>query len=302
MDFKSKIILISGPTASGKSSFAINLAKKINGEIINADSMQVYKEFKILTARPIKKDEKEVKHHLYGFCSVKKNFSTGKWLKHCISTIKKLRKKRKTPIIVGGTGLYFKALIDGLVKIPKIPIRLRNLIIKDQRELGQKIFYKKLVKLDGLAKKNISSKDVQRSIRAFEVKKYTKISLFKWFKKTKKNFEDKDFYKIYVDIPKDILSERIKKRIKKMLKAGAFDEVDKFLKMKIKKNNNSNKIIGVREIQDYLQSENKDINYLKELLLIKTRQYAKRQKTWSKKFMHDWNKVDYKNFNFSKKS
>ena len=87
-----------------------------------------------------------------------------------------------------------------------------------------------------------------------------------------------------------------------MLKAGAFDEVDKFLKMKIKKNNNSNKIIGVREIQDYLQSENKDINYLKELLLIKTRQYAKRQKTWSKKFMHDWNKVDYKNFNFSKKS
>tara|TARA_Y100000816_G_scaffold189435_1_gene137961 strand:- start:365 stop:1273 length:909 start_codon:yes stop_codon:yes gene_type:complete len=302
MDLKSKIILIAGPTASGKSKIAINLAKKINGEIINADSMQVYKEFKILTARPIKKDEKEVKHHLYGFCSVKKNFSTGKWLKHCISTIKKLRKKRKTPIIVGGTGLYFKALIDGLVKIPKIPIRLRNLIIKDQRELGQKIFYKKLVKLDGLAKKNISSKDVQRSIRAFEVKKYTKISLFKWFKKTKKNFEDKDFYKIYVDIPKDILSERIKKRIEKMLKAGAFDEVDKFLKMKIKKNNNSNKIIGVREIQDYLQSENKDINNLKEILLIKTRQYAKRQKTWSNKFMHNWSKVDYKNFNFSKKS
>tara|TARA_B100000941_G_C28434224_1_gene516000 strand:+ start:40 stop:948 length:909 start_codon:yes stop_codon:yes gene_type:complete len=301
MDYRSKIILIAGPTASGKSKIAIQLAKRIKGEIINADSMQVYKEFKILTARPIKKDEKQVKHHLYGFYSVKKNFSTGKWLKNCISTIKKIKKKRKIPIIVGGTGLYFKALIDGLVKIPKIPIRLRNLIIKDQKKLGQKNFYKKLVKLDGLAGKNLSSKDVQRSIRAFEVKKYTKISLFKWFKQTRKNFEDKDFYKIYVDIPKDILSERIKRRIEKMLKAGAFNEVDKFLKMKIKKNNNSNKIIGVREIQNYLQSENKDINYLKELLLIKTRQYAKRQKTWSKKFMHDWRKVDYRNFNFSKK-
>ena len=294
MDYKSKIILIAGPTASGKSKIAIKLAKKINGEIINADSMQVYKEFKILTARPIKKDEKQVKHHLYGFCSVKKNFSSGEWLKHCITTIKKLRKKRKTPIIVGGTGLYFKALVDGLVKIPKIPIRIRNLIINDQKKLGQKLFYEKLVKLDKLVKKNVSPQDVQRSIRAFEVKKYTKISLFKWFNQTRKNFEDKDFYKLYVDVPKQILSKRIKKRIERMLKDGAFYEVDKFLKMKIKKNNNSNKIIGVREIEDYLNSEKKDINYLKELLLIKTRQYAKRQRTWSKKFMNDWDKIDYK--------
>ena len=301
MDTRSKIILISGPTASGKSNFAILLAKKLNGEIINADSMQIYKELKILTARPLKKDVKQVKHHLYGFCSVKKNFSTGMWLKRCILTIKKIRKNRKIPIIVGGTGLYFKALVDGLVKIPKIPIKSRNLIIKDQKKLGQKLFYEKLVKLDRLAKKNISPKDVQRSIRAFEVKKYTKISLFKWFKQTKKNFDDKDFYKFYVDVSKQILTERISKRIDKMLKDGVVNEVDKFLKMKIKKNNNANKIIGVREIEDFLNSKKKDINYLKELLHIKTRQYAKRQKTWSKKFMNDWDKIDYNNFNFSKK-
>ena len=128
MDLKSKIILISGPTASGKSSFAIQLAKKINGEIINADSMQVYKELKILTVRPKIKEYKNVKHHLYGFLSVKKNFSVGSWLKLTLQKIKEIKKKNKVPILVGGTGLYFKALTEGLVKIPNIPIKYRNKI------------------------------------------------------------------------------------------------------------------------------------------------------------------------------
>jgi tRNA dimethylallyltransferase len=107
MDLKSKIILISGPTASGKSNFSIKLAKKINGEIINADSMQVYKELKILSARPYPKDYQKIKHHLYGFQSVKKIFSTGDWLKLAIKKIKEV-KKEKNPILVGGTGLYLK--------------------------------------------------------------------------------------------------------------------------------------------------------------------------------------------------
>ena len=125
MDLKSKIILIYGPTASGKSEFAIKLAKKINGEIINADSMQIYKELKILSARPFKKDFQNVKHHLYGFQSVKKKFSTGDWLDLINKKIFELKKRKKVPILVGGTGLYFKALTDGLVKIPNIPIRFR---------------------------------------------------------------------------------------------------------------------------------------------------------------------------------
>ena len=128
MDLKSKIILISGPTASGKSKFSIKLAKKINGEIINADSMQVYKELKILSARPNVKDYQKIKHHLYGFHNVKNNFSTGDWLKFSIKKIKEIRKRKKVPIFVGGTGLYFKALTDGLVSIPNIPIRFRNKI------------------------------------------------------------------------------------------------------------------------------------------------------------------------------
>ena len=137
MDIKSKIFLIAGPTASGKSSFAIKLAKKINGEIINADSMQVYKELKILTSRPSPSDLKKIKHHLYGFISVKENFSTGAWLKLAVKKIKEIQKKNKTPILVGGTGLYFKSLINGLVKMPNIPLKIRNQIRLIQKKIGQ---------------------------------------------------------------------------------------------------------------------------------------------------------------------
>ena len=127
MDLKSKIVLIYGPTASGKSKFAIKLAKKINGEIINADSMQVYKELKVLSARPLKVDYKKIKHHLYGFQSAKKKFSTGDWLKLVKQKILYLKKRKKTPILIGGTGLYFKALTEGLVQIPNIPIKFRQI-------------------------------------------------------------------------------------------------------------------------------------------------------------------------------
>ena len=140
MDLKSKIILISGPTGSGKSSFAIKFAKKVNGEIINADSMQVYKQLKILSARPDPKKYQKIKHHLYGFHNVTKNFSTGDWLKLVIKKIKEVQKRKKTPILVGGTGLYFKALTDGLVKIPNIPLKLRTQIRDLQKKIGQKKF------------------------------------------------------------------------------------------------------------------------------------------------------------------
>ena len=177
MDLKSKIILISGPTASGKSNFAIKLAKKINGEIINADSMQVYKELKILSARPYPKNYQKIKHHLYGFNSGKINFSTGDWLKYAIKKIKEVKARKKTPIFVGGTGLYFKALTDGLTSIPNIPIRFRNKIRALHKSLGQKKFYQKLVKLDPNSKDKINPTDSQRSIRAYEVKQFTKKSI-----------------------------------------------------------------------------------------------------------------------------
>ncbi len=296
MDLKSKIILISGPTASGKSNFAIKLAKKINGEIINADSMQVYKDLRILTARPKKKEYKKIKHHLYGFQSVKKKFSTGKWLKLANEKIILIKKRNKIPILVGGTGLYFKALTDGLVKIPNIPNKFRNKIRNLQKKIGQKIFFKQLIKLDPLINEKINPTDVQRSIRAYEIKSFTKKSLVEWFKNTKSKYTDEEFIKIYIDFPRDNLLEKISMRVDKMLKEGAIEEVKKFLRINLRKDNSVNKVIGINEIKDYLNKKY-DLKETREKITIKTRQYAKRQSTWARGQMMNWQKVNPKDLN-----
>ena len=300
MDTKSKIILISGPTASGKSTFAIKLAKKINGEIINADSMQVYKELKILTARPLKKEQQNIKHHLYGFQSVKKNFSTGEWQKLAIKKIYEVKKRNKIPILVGGTGLYFKSLTDGLVKIPKIPLKFRNKVRNLQKKIGQKRFYNQLLKLDSLAKNRIDHNDVQRSIRAFEVKSYTKVSLYEWFNKTKKTYSDEDFIKIFINFPRIDLLKRINLRVDQMFGKGAIKEVKKFLKLKVKSDKSANKIIGVGEIKRYLNKA-EDLQSVKDQIAIKTRQYAKRQATWARGHMLSWQMIDPKDLSSFKK-
>ena len=290
MDLKSKIILISGPTASGKSNFAIKLAKKINGEIINADSMQVYKELKILSARPNLKDYQKIRHHLYGFHNVKNNFSTGDWLKLTIKKINEIKKRKHIPILVGGTGLYYKALTEGLVRIPNIPVRFRNKIRSLHKELGQKSFYKKLLKLDPTSKNKINSSDAQRSIRAYEVKAFTNKSLHDWFKNTNSYFKNEDFLKIYIDFSRQELIKRINLRTEKMLKSGAIEEVKRFIKLKVRRDKSVNKAIGIDEIKKYLNNE-KDLSEIKENISIKTRQYAKRQSTWARGHMMSWFKV-----------
>ena len=300
MDLKSKIILISGPTASGKSNFALKLAKKINGEIINADSMQVYKQLKILTARPKKKDLKIIKHHLYGFCDVKKNYSTGEWIKLLLKTIRNIRINKRIPIVVGGTGLYFKALTEGLVKIPNIPIKVRNKIRQLQKKIGQKKFFKKLINFDTLVKNKIDKNDVQRSIRAYEIKYQTKKSIFDWFKKTKILFPSNEFIKFYIDYPREDLIKRINLRVEHMFKDGAIGEVKRFNRLKVKKENSSNKVIGIKEITDLL-NKRCTLKQTKELIAIKTRQYAKRQATWARGQMHSWQKINPKNLNLALK-
>ncbi len=296
MDLKSKIILIYGPTASGKSNFALKLAKKIKGEIINADSMQVYKQLKVLTARPKKKDIKKIKHHLYGFCDVKKKYSTGEWLKLLLKKIRDIRKIKKVPIIVGGTGLYFKALTEGLVKIPNISFQVRNKIMLMQKKLGQKIFFSRLLKLDPKIKGKIDKNDVQRSIRAYEIKYKTKKSIVDWFKKTQIFFSSEEFIKLYIDYPRDELLNRIYSRVEHMFKNGAIDEVRRFNKLRVKKENSSNKIIGIAEITNLLNNQC-NLQETKALIAIKTRQYAKRQATWARGQMQSWEKINPKNLN-----
>ena len=291
MDLKSKIILIHGPTASGKSKFAIKLAKKISGQIINADSMQVYKDLNIITARPFKKDQQKIKHHLYGFQNAKKNFSTGDWLKLVNEKILHCKKSKKTPIIVGGTGLYFKALTDGLVNIPKIPINFRNKVRNLHKRIGQKNFFLKLLHIDPLIEDRINPLDAQRSIRAYEIKSFTKKSMISWFKNTKSDYDHNDFFKICIDFPRKDLIERINTRSENMIKLGAILEVKKFIKLGVPKNKSLSKAIGICEIKQFIQKKIQR-DQLIEKISIKTRQYAKRQSTWARGNMKDWNKVD----------
>jgi tRNA dimethylallyltransferase len=291
MGKQSMIILISGPTASGKSNFALKIAKKINGEIINADSMQVYKQFRILTARPNKKEEKNIKHHLYGAIDLSQKFSTGQWLKIAIKKIKDIHNRKKIPIIVGGTGLYFQSLIKGLVEIPEIPLNFRKKIRLIQKKDGQKKFYKKLIKLDPNIKSKIDPNDVQRSIRAFEIKSFTKVSMYEWLNKTKSEFKDNEFLKLYINFKREDLIKRISARSIEMIEQGAIKEVKRFIKLKIQKDLSVNRVIGIDELTQYLEGKI-NLDQAQELISIKTRQYAKRQATWARSRMTSWKKIN----------
>ena len=295
MSYQKKVILLAGPTASGKSKLAIELARYFDGEIINADSMQIYKEISILTSRPKKSHINLAKHHLYGVRSVKQNFSVGDWLNIVIRKIENIQKKSHIPIIVGGTGLYFKALTEGLVKIPKISTKLRKEARDLHAKIGQKKFYQKLINLDPLSKKFIKQTDSQRSMRAYEVKKYTGKSLFIFIKKTKSNFNSKTFIKLFINTPKEILHKKINHRVEKMFEENVVEEVKFFINLNLKKDLSSNKIIGISEIKDYIKGK-QPLAKTKELIKLKTRQYAKRQFTWSRGNMRSWEMIYSPNF------
>ena len=290
-----KIILLAGPTASGKSKLAIHLANKINGEIINADSMQIYKEFSILSSRPQGTEIKKNKHHLYGIDSVKKYFSAGDWLKEAKNKIYLCLKKKKTPIIVGGTGLYFNTITKGISKIPDIDTKTRNDVRVLFKQLGSKKFYEKLLELDPKVKGRISSKDSQRVQRAYEVILKTKKSLFDWFAKTKSDFIDFDLRKVFIDIPRTDLLQKISNRTELMFKENCLGEVEKFNKLRLNKSLSANKLIGVQEINQFIKGSI-SLGKCKELINIKTRQYAKRQNTWARGHMKNWNKLYSKDF------
>jgi tRNA dimethylallyltransferase len=288
-----KIILIAGPTGSGKSEIALRLAKKINGEIINADSMQVYKEIKILSARP--ESYSNVSHYLYGNISVKNNFSAGEWLKKVKLNLNKIIKKKKQPIFVGGTGLYFKLLTEGISDIPKIPDSIRTKARKLNAKLGNDKFYNLLIKLDPLINNRIKKNDTHRLIRAYEVITFTKKSLIDWQKKNKNYFSNYHFIKIFVNPENSFLQKLLRLRLKKMFELGAVDEVKKFLKLKINKSLPANKILGIEEIKKYLDKKI-PLERAFEETFIRTRRYVKRQRTWFRGHMKDWTSIFNPNF------
>ena len=290
-----KIILLAGPTASGKSKLAIHLAKKLKGEIINADSMQIYKEFSALSSRPKKSETNKIRHHLYGIVSVKKYFSAGDWLKEVKKKVTNCLQRRKIPIIVGGTGLYFNTITKGISKIPAIDIQTRSKVRNLFKKLGYKEFYKKLLNLDPNVKNKILPSDSQRSQRAYEVILKTKKSLFDWIADTKSDFINFEISKIYIETPRDELLKKIYSRTELMFRNKCIKEVKNFNSLKLKSSRSANKLIGVQEINAYLKGSS-SLDQCKELINIKTRQYAKRQNTWARGHMKNWNKLYSKDF------
>jgi tRNA dimethylallyltransferase len=255
--------------------------------------MQVYKEIKILSARP--ESYSNVSHYLYGNISVKNYFSAGEWLKKVKLNLNKIIKKKKQPIFVGGTGLYFKLLTEGISNIPKIPDSIRKKARKLNVKLGNDKFYNLLIKLDPLVQNKIKKNDTHRLIRAYEVIIFTKKSLIDWQKKNKNYFSNYQFIKIYINSENTLLQKLLRLRLKKMFEIGAVEEVKKFLKLKINKSLPANKILGIEEIKKYLDKKIQ-LEQAFEETFIRTRRYVKRQRTWFRGHMKDWTSIFDPNF------
>lgn len=278
---KRNVLIIYGPTASGKSAFAIKIAKKIGGEIVNADSTQLYSELPILTAQPSFDDFREVTHHLYNFVPPNVHVDASLWLKFLDEKLRYLDSLRVTPIIVGGTGLYISALLNGLSYIPTISNQQKSKVFEEFRSTSREDFYEKLTKLDPLARR-LHKNDTQRILRAMDVIVATGKSIFEWWKtgNFQNNFTDRyNFVKIYIAPKREIVYENCSKRFRQMLDFGVIEEVENFNQKFGKAPHELEKIIGFRELTGFLNGEIPISDAVNEAVK-NTRHYAKRQYTW----------------------
>ena len=277
---KNTIYFITGPTASGKSKFAIDLSKKIKGEIVNADSMQIYKELKIITARPSQLDNKKIKHHLYGYVDGSNRYNVEKWCQDASQVIKSLNKKNINPIFVGGTGLYIDTLINGIASIPSVPESIRNDSKNLLEKVGKEEFYKIVKKIDEDSIKLIFPNDIQRLRRIWEVFNYSNKKFSEWKKNKNKKFITSLDYKILLFLPDRKKNyERVNKRVLTMIKSGAIEEIENLLKFNYNKDLPIMRAHGVPEISDYLKNKITLEDCIKKIQLV-TRHYVKRQNTW----------------------
>ncbi len=273
------IYFIVGPTAIGKSDLALRIAQYINGEIINADSMQVYKNLNILTARPQKQDLKKIKHHLYGHIEGFNRYNVAHWCNESLKIIKKNNNK-KPLIFVGGTGMYIDKLINGLFNIPTIPEKLKKQSEEELNKLGINKFYEEVIKVDKEAAIKINSNDSIRLRRIWEIFMHTKIPMSTWTKKNEKKFIQNDDYYLYLFLPnREKNYARVNNRFVKMVESGAINEVKSLLKLNLDKSLPIMKAHGVPELSSYIMNDGELEECIKDGQKV-TRNYVKRQHTW----------------------
>lgn len=279
---KPKVIVICGPTGAGKTALSIELAKRINGEIVSSDSMQIYKDMDIGTAKPTKEETKDIKHYLIDFVSPDQRYSVAEFKKDAENAIEEILAKGKTPIIVGGTGLYVDSLIYGIqYQDIELDENYRNELEEIAKKQGLEKLYEQAQKIDPEAMKKISPNDKKRIIRVLEIYKATGKNKTEQEIESRKN-EVKYDYKVFaINMDREKLYDRINKRVDIMLEQGLIQEVQSLVK-KYNEFPTAMQGLGYKEVVQYLKNE---ISYdeMVDKIKMETRRYAKRQITWFKK-------------------
>jgi tRNA dimethylallyltransferase len=284
-------ILIAGPTASGKSETALKVAEALNGAIINADSMQVYKGLPLITALPDDHAMAQVPHHLYGFRDPAKGYSVADWLKAAQEACEAVNEAQQIPIFVGGTGLYLKGLVEGIANIPDIPEHIKLALNKRLDTHGLESLYQELILVDKDTADRLKPNDKQRILRALSVYEASGQPLSYWQSKNQVPvLEGYTLLKITLQSPPEDLNERIMTRLKKMVDAGALDEAKAFSERYLAPHLPLTKALALRPFILH-KAGNLTLNEALEKSLFETRRYAKRQRTWFRNQFADWHSV-----------
>lgn len=279
---KPKVIVICGPTASGKTALSIELAKQIDGEIISCDSMQIYKDMNIGTAKPDEEEKQGIKHYLMDFVSPDERYSVADFKRDATRAIKEILNKGKMPIIVGGTGLYVDSMIYG-IEYNEIDVdeKYRKQLEERINKEGLEILYQEAKKIDPIAIKKISHNDKKRIMRILEIYKVTGKTKTEQEKESRKNEVEFDYKVFAINMDREKLYERINKRVDIMIDKGLIEEV-KSLKSKYNKFPTAMQGLGYKEVVKYLEKEY-DRETMVDIIKQETRRYAKRQLTWFRK-------------------
>ncbi len=286
-----RIWLIAGPTASGKSALALRLAQAVGGEIVNADALQLYADLRVLTARPSPEDETQAPHHLFGTVDGADGWSVGRWQRAAGAVIADIGARGRDVIVVGGTGLYFHALTQGLADVPQIPETVRQRTAEDYDALGEAAFRARLAAVDPAAVERIAPGDRQRLTRAWNVHAATGRSLTDHQLSTQGALPAGSWRAVALSPPREALYARCDARLGAMFAHGALDEVSRLMSRGLDPSLPVMKAVGVREIISHLRGD-MDLEAALAAARQETRRYAKRQMTWMRGQMTDWPRLD----------
>jgi tRNA dimethylallyltransferase len=288
----SKAILIAGPTASGKSALALAIAERVGGVVINADSMQVYRELRILSARPTAEDERRVPHRLYGFVPASEAYSAGRFARDAAAAIAAARSEGRRPIIVGGTGLYFKALLEGLSPIPRIDAAIRDHWRGEAERRGAAALHRNLAQRDAVMAARLAPTDTQRVVRALEVLEQTGRSLAEWQReRSPPVVEEAETVELLLTLDRSELHARADARFEQMMAEGALQEAKALAELGIDASLPAMRAIGVRPLIAALEGKC-SLEEAAAAAKQETRHYVKRQETWFKNHMISWQHIN----------